>query len=225
MQVSSRPRDSRQRSRGNRFRWCRTLAYPPAARRFRPDAYSADDSGRAARRRCLRGGERVARSAGSALVRLRENLLPLAERYGRAPSSAVAASKRYSSPRARLSSARGRRIKDGPVTGDGRNGAWRAVAAATSERRPSDRKEDGRRRAPERAKGTVSGPRGAMRGLRKQTAPCAAGSGLRATSPSSECWGYPSRKRCAGRPPICCRAISNANTQLTRTDCQVLDFA
>src|SRR6516225_9763366 len=33
------------------------------------------------------------------------------------------ASKRYASPRARLSSARGRRIKDGPVTGDGCNGA------------------------------------------------------------------------------------------------------
>ena len=85
-------------------------------------------------------------------------------------------------------------LKDGPVTGDGRNGAWRAVAAATSERRPSDRKGDGRRRAPERAKGTVSGPRGAMRGLRKQTAPCAARSGLPATSPSSECCGYPSRE-------------------------------
>src|SRR5262249_1809661 len=57
---------------------------PPAARRFRPEAYSADDGGRSARRRCSHGGVRVARSAGSALVRLRESLLP--ERYGRALS-------------------------------------------------------------------------------------------------------------------------------------------
>jgi hypothetical protein len=90
MQVGSRPRHSRQRSGRNRFRWCRMLAYPPAARRFRPEAYSADDGGRAARRRCSHGGVRVARSAGSALVRLRESLLPLAERYGRALSSALA---------------------------------------------------------------------------------------------------------------------------------------
>jgi hypothetical protein len=59
---------------------CRMLAHPPAVRRFRPEAYSADDGGRAARRRCSHGGVRVARSAGSALVRLRESLLPLAER-------------------------------------------------------------------------------------------------------------------------------------------------
>src|SRR5262249_14291168 len=62
----------------------------PAGRRFRPEAYSADDGGRAARRRCSHGGVRVARSAGSALVRLRESLVPLAERYGRALSSALA---------------------------------------------------------------------------------------------------------------------------------------
>ena len=79
MQVGSRPRHSR-----HRFRWCRLLAYPPAARRFRPEAYSADDGGRAARHRCSHGGVRVARSAGSAIVRLRESLLPLAERFGRA---------------------------------------------------------------------------------------------------------------------------------------------
>ena len=40
MQVGSRPRHSRQRGGRNRFRWCRMLAYPPAARRFRPEAYS-----------------------------------------------------------------------------------------------------------------------------------------------------------------------------------------
>src|SRR6516225_10388144 len=44
------------------------------------------------------------------------------------------ASKRYASPRARLSSAQGRRIKDGPVTGDGRNGARGDVRAGEAER-------------------------------------------------------------------------------------------
>src|SRR5262249_32738537 len=55
-------------------RQCRLLAYAPAGRRFRPEAYSADNGGRAARCRCSHGGVRVARSAGSAPVRLRESL-------------------------------------------------------------------------------------------------------------------------------------------------------
>ena len=80
MQVGSRPRHSRHRFR--------LLAYPPAARRFRPEAYSADDVSLGVDART--GGVRVARSAGSALVRLRESLLPLAERYGRALSSVLA---------------------------------------------------------------------------------------------------------------------------------------
>jgi hypothetical protein len=89
MQVGSRPRHSRQRSGRNRFRWCRMLAYPLAARRFRPEAYSADDSGRAARRRCPHGGVRDDPRAQLSSD-LRESLLPLAERYGGALGSAPA---------------------------------------------------------------------------------------------------------------------------------------
>src|SRR6516165_920348 len=128
MQVGSRPRHSR-----NRFRWCRLLAYPPAARRFRPEAYSADDSGRVARRRCSHGGVRVARSAGSALVRLRESLLPLAERYGRALSSALASLETLRLAASQAVERSSRRIKDGPVTGDGCNGASGRVPGAEAE--------------------------------------------------------------------------------------------
>ena len=70
--------------------------------------------------------------------RLRESLLPLAERYGRALSSALAS---LETLRLAPSQAveRGRRIKDGPVTGDGRNGA---VPAGEGERPVSDRSGD-----------------------------------------------------------------------------------
>src|SRR5262249_21484027 len=100
-----------QRSGRNRFRWCRMLAYT-----LRPRAGSDRRLTRLTMRsfrsrRCSHGGVRVARSAGSALVRLRESLLPLAEGYGRALSSALAS---LETLRLAPSQAveRGRRIKE-----------------------------------------------------------------------------------------------------------------